>query len=141
MCRARKILQVAERVIASSEAGSSFDVAAVVTQGSKIISTGRNTWRVDPFINRNYASYCTAHAEVEALRAARRTKASLVDAVIYVFRWHKDGTLAVARPCEACRKALAAHGIVWACYSTHADYCCQGLTTRDMVRMLCWEKL
>jgi deoxycytidylate deaminase len=46
------------------------------------------------------------HAEISALLPLIRDKVDLSNASLYVFRQHKDGTLAMARPCSSCQKMI-----------------------------------
>jgi deoxycytidylate deaminase len=46
------------------------------------------------------------HAEVSALLPLMKSGIDLSNATLYVHRQHKDGTLAMARPCEGCMRLI-----------------------------------
>lgn len=58
----------------------------------------------------------TRHAEIGALMTCPKER--IRGATIYVYRQHKDGSLAMARPCKNCMKALIYYGVKKVVYST-----------------------
>lgn len=52
---------------------------------------------------------CPIHAEMDALMKVPR--ASRERAKLFVFRFLKDGTLSMAKPCEMCQSFLEAEGV------------------------------
>lgn len=93
-------------------------VGAVVTVGSRIISSGRNSQcrchgiqaRLDKEMF-GCESHGPLHAEVDALLPLIRKGVDLSNAALYVYREHKDGTLACARPCTRCEKLIRSAGL------------------------------
>jgi len=66
------------------------------------------------------ASYNTLHAEVDALIGLDFDLTKDCDA--YIFREHKDGKLALARPCSTCMLALKKAGINTIFYTVDGGY-------------------
>ena len=93
-------------------------VGAVVTMGSRIISSGCNSQsrchglqaKLDKEVF-GCESRGPRHAEVDALLPLIRRGVDLSNASIYVYREHKDGTLACARPCARCEKLIRSVGL------------------------------
>jgi deoxycytidylate deaminase len=95
-----------------------IQVGAVVTMGSRIISSGSNSQhrchalqaRLDKEMF-GCESHGPIHAEVDALLPLIRKRVDLSNAALYVYREHKDGTLACARPCARCEKLIRSTGL------------------------------
>lgn len=93
-------------------------VGAVVTMGSRIISSGCNSQsrchglqvKLDKEMFGS-ESHGPLHAEVDALLPLIRRGADLSNASLYVYRQYKNGTLACARPCARCEKLIRKSGI------------------------------
>ena len=62
-----------------------------------------------------YGAQATIHAEIDALATA--SKINLCGSTIYVYREHRDGTSALARPCANCRTMLKSRGVKWMIYT------------------------
>ena len=62
------------------------------------------------------------HAEIAALLPLMRDKVDLSGASIYIFRKHKDGTLAMAKPCSNCQKVIKQLGIRKIFYTIDRGY-------------------
>ena len=93
-------------------------VGAVVTMGSRIISSGCNSQRrchaLQVKLDKEMfgcESHGPLHAEVDALLPLIRKCVDLSNAALYVYRQHKDGTLACARPCARCEKLIRSTGL------------------------------
>lgn len=93
-------------------------VGAVVTMGSRIISSGRNSQSrchgVQARLDKEMfgeESHGPLHAEVDALLPLIRKGVDLSNASIYVYREHKNGVMACARPCARCEKLIRKSGI------------------------------
>ncbi len=61
----------------------------------------------------------TTHAECAALRNVKYGDGGK----IYIYREHKDGTSAFARPCSACEMIIKSRGISTVIYSTENGFC------------------
>ena len=93
-------------------------IGAVVTMGSRIISSGSNSQsrchgiqaRLDKEMF-GCESHGPLHAEVDALLPLIRKGVDLSNASIYVYREHKNGVLACARPCARCERLIRRSGI------------------------------
>lgn len=71
---------------------------------------GYNSRKTHPLaakFGKNSKSYCL-HAEVDAIR---KCKQDCDGAVLYVARVLKNGSPALARPCEGCQRAIMAFNI------------------------------
>lgn len=85
-------------------------MAAVIMDGRREVSWGWNSRRSHPLqfrFSQRHDKICV-HAEISALAAAREPVAGMA---MYVARVLKDGSPALARPCPACRSAIAAFKI------------------------------
>ena len=94
-------------------------LGCVIVNNHKIISSGHNSnskghgfqKRLDEkFFNDGKSRGCK-HAEIDALLPLIRNKYDLSRASIYVFRKHKSGDLAMARPCPRCMSIIKEQGI------------------------------
>lgn len=88
-------------------------LGCVVVSKHRIISSGCNSKsKCHPLQAKldaeKYGVECAGkcHAEISALLPLIRDKVDLSNAYLYVFRQHKDGTLAMARPCSSCQKMI-----------------------------------
>lgn len=83
----------------------------VMPNGNKYI--GYNQLKTHPFqekFKRNSKSLYL-HAEIDAIVNALRARPDIRGADMYVARVLKDGTPALAKPCEGCERALIHFGI------------------------------
>lgn len=98
-------LQGAVRLAAANAAEGGFPFGALVVRSDEVLATGVNTARRTPDP--------TAHAEVEAIRAACRRAGSLT----------LDGALVVSscQPCPMCQAAAALVGVRWIVYAATAE--------------------
>lgn len=98
-------LQAAVRLAAANAVEGGFPFGALVVRGDEVLATGVNTARrtADP----------TAHAEIEAIRAACRRVGSLT----------LDGAVVVSscQPCPMCQAAAALVGVRRITYAATAD--------------------
>lgn len=90
-----------------------YKVGCVVVSGHRIISSGYNSkTKCHPLQAKldteKYGVECPGkcHAEVSALLPLIRDGVDLTRASIYVFRQHKNGVNALARPCSSCMKVI-----------------------------------
>jgi deoxycytidylate deaminase len=88
---------------------SSYKIAmgAVLVQRGTPIAVGFNQERSHPRWVCGLAS--TVHAEISALMTV--AKRDLTGSTVYVYRAHKNGTPALARPCANCQLILQQYGI------------------------------
>ena len=93
-------------------------VGAVVTVGSRIISSGFNSQSrchgLQAKLDKEMfgcESHGPLHAEVDALLPLIRRGVDLSNASLYVYREHKNGELACARPCARCEKLIRKAGL------------------------------
>lgn len=84
-----------------------FQIGAVIVRKNEIIGTGFNKpTKTHP---ESKHPFRTIHAELDAIVGSDRSR--LKGADIYVYREHKDGTYACARPCEHCMALLKEYGV------------------------------
>ena len=95
-----------------------FHLGCVIVEGSRIISSGCNSiTRCSPIQQKldhnrfggEHRGVC--HAETAALLPLIRQRADLTSCTAYLYRSHKDGSLAISRPCSGCMSLLRAVGI------------------------------
>lgn len=104
-------------------------IGCVIIDKHRIISSGCNSkTKCHPLQAKldteKYGVECPGkcHAEISALLPLMRDKVDLSNASLYVFRQHKDGTLAMARPCSSCQKVIKQLGIRKIFYSIENGY-------------------
>lgn len=111
-------------------------LGCVVTYRNKIISTGFNCCKTHP-IQRKYNKFkfdCDStphkrHAEVHALAQIMHDGEINWDKVqVYIYREHKNGNTAMARPCKACMRLIRDLGIHKINYTTEDGYASEILT-------------
>lgn len=104
-------------------------LGCVVVRGHRVISSGHNhKHKCNPLQAKldtaKYGVECPGklHAEIMALLPLMRDKIDLRNASIYIHRQHKDGTLAMARPCSSCQKVIKQLGIKKVFYTIENGY-------------------
>lgn len=104
-------------------------LGCVVVKGHKIISSGCNSksrcHRVQAQLDIarfGPGSPGKLHAEVDALLPLIKNGTDLSHTTLYVYRQHKDGTLACARPCSSCQQLIKKMGIKRVFYTTEDGY-------------------
>lgn len=104
-------------------------LGCVVVKGHRVISSGHNhKHKCNPLQAKldteKYKVACPGrlHAEIMALLPLIRAKVDLRGCSIYVYREHKNGTLAMARPCSSCQKIIKELGIKKVFYSIENGY-------------------
>ena len=100
-----------------------------VVKGHRIISSGCNSKsKCHPIQAKldteKYGVECAGkcHAEISALLPLIRDKVDLKGSAIYIYRQHKNGTLAMARPCSSCQKVIRELGIKKVFYTIENGY-------------------
>jgi deoxycytidylate deaminase len=88
-------------------------MGAVIVQHGTPIAVGFNRVKSHPRWVSNLNA--TVHAEISALIVAG--KCDVTGAIIFVYREHKNGLPALARPCANCMAVLAERGIKRVVYS------------------------
>jgi len=108
---------------------SQHRLGCVVVNKHKIISSGYNSHtrchRVQAELDaKKFGTYCPGrlHAEADALIPLIKSGIDLSKATIYVYREHKDGTTAMARPCSSCQELIKKCGIKKVFYTTELGY-------------------
>lgn len=107
--------------------------AVAVYKDKFIIARAHNTSKTNPtqFYYNKYRSItkkdimskpARSHAETCLYRKIRYLDINFKDVTIYLYRGHKDGTLALSRSCSSCEKLLHDLGIVNICYTTDDGY-------------------
>lgn len=102
-------------------------LGAVLTYGSKVIAVGYNSSKTNPIqkhyntergFDPNTKNNGMLHAEMACLVQTRDLDIDWSKVSIYIYREHKDGSYALAKPCPACQKALEERGIKKIYYTT-----------------------
>jgi len=94
-----------------------FRIGCVIVKGNNIISLGFNQKKTH---SKAPGPYKQLHAEIAALIAGERKDLNKCHA--YTFREHKNGTLAMSKPCESCQMALQKAGITAIFYTDETSY-------------------
>lgn len=104
-------------------------LGCVIVKGHKIISSGFNSsTKCDPIQSRldsnKYGCECPGkvHAEINALLPFIKNKENISGASIFVYRQHKNGIPARAKPCSTCEAVIRAMGIKKVYYSEENGY-------------------
>lgn len=104
-------------------------IGCVIVKGHRIISSGHNSkTKCHPLQAKldteKYGTECPGkcHAEIMALLPLMKNKTDLSNASIYIYREHKDGSLAMAKPCSSCQKVIKQLGIKKIFYSIEHGY-------------------
>ena len=104
-------------------------LGCVIVQNHHIISSGHNSatkcHRLQAEIDKNFFGcecFGPVHAEVDALLPLIKNRTDLSSSTIYIFRQHKDGSNATARPCPRCMSLLKKQGIKKVKYTTEDGY-------------------
>jgi deoxycytidylate deaminase len=104
-------------------------LGCVVVNKHRIVSSGTNSHvkchKVQALIDsERYGVECPGrvHAETAALLPLMRNGVDLSNATLYVHRQHKDGSIAMARPCEGCMQLIRQCGIKRIRYTTDSGY-------------------
>lgn len=105
-------------------------LGCVAVYGHRIISTGFNSKKTNP-IQKKYnscrfdgdAGEHTLHAEIKCLFPLLNNKDIDFNRVtLYIYRQHKNGTLAMAKPCPSCMSLIKDLGIRDIYYTGEGSY-------------------
>lgn len=111
------------RAKAASELSDSpqHHLGAVLAYGNKVISVGWNSTKTNPlqkelnkqrnFGDENSPNNGSIHAELACLLNVQYMDINWSKAALYIYREHKNGCPALAKPCLACAKAIRDRGI------------------------------
>lgn len=106
-----KIIDVARALAAQSDHDQHKLSALLLDSKGRIVNYGINhLTKTHPKFHR-INKLKTLHAEAALLYSTPLTTKRLGKHSIFIFRSHKDGTLANARPCEDCMKVIKQYGI------------------------------
>lgn len=113
--------------------GNKAQIGCVIAYKGSILAKGWNTnkthsaqayynkWRFKACENNYLPDKC--HSEVAALTKIKYLDIDMSKVHIYIYREHKDGSLACARPCRACYAAIKEMGIKNIHYTNEDSYC------------------
>jgi deoxycytidylate deaminase len=94
----------------------SHKMGCVIAKGNKILGVGHNVLKTHPKSPHKYKSI---HAE---FMAAINAGYDIEGATAYIFREQKDGTWAMAKPCDYCWKFLMELGVKEVVYSFEGSF-------------------
>lgn len=98
-------LRICKKVASFSD-HHSHKMAALVTKGNKILSTGFNKMKTHPLSPHPFKS---CHAEFMAIKLL--DEKALKGSTIFIYRQNKLGILANSRPCPSCMQLIIDSGI------------------------------
>ena len=114
---------------ASETSDHRIKMGCAVISGHKCVSTGCNSLtrchRVQAILDKERFGVDTIgmkHAEVDALLPLIQNGVDLSGASVFVYREHKNGSLAMSRPCPSCMKLIRKCGIRYINYTTEDGY-------------------
>lgn len=111
-----KFFEIAKKLSYKSE--YHHQIGAVLIKKNKIVGTGFNKpYKTHPLSNHPFR---TIHAELDAILDA--DKEDIEGSTIYVYRQHRNGSLATAKPCEHCQELLKRYNIKKVCYTDSGVY-------------------
>lgn len=111
----QKFFELAKAVSKRSD-HHSHQMGCVIVQKNRVVSVGFNQMKTSPRVNHPFKHL---HAESHAILGTPLSE--LKGATAYIYREHKGGSPALARPCQFCEKMLRLVGIKKVCYT---DYGC-----------------
>lgn len=104
-------------------------IGCIIVDKHRVISSGHNSnTKCHPIQaqidTKHFNCFCTGkvHAETSAIIPLLKTKEDYSRATLYTYREHKDGTLAMARPCPRCMELIKQIGITKIKYTTDDGY-------------------
>lgn len=111
---------------------NNYKLGAVVIYRGGLLAMGYNSTKTSP-VQKKYnrmrgydveASDVqnSVHAEVSCLSKIKYLDIDFSKVTLYVYREHKNGTKAMARPCPACRKMIKDMGIKEVWFTTEDGY-------------------
>lgn len=100
----------------------SHRIGAVITRKNKVIGRGFNLLKTHP---KSPHPFRSMHAEFLAAISANY---DLNGATIYIFRQHKNGNPAIAKPCQSCYNFLVSLGVKRIVYSFNGHFIQENVT-------------
>lgn len=104
-------------------------IGAVAVYGHKIISSGYNSCKTNPAQKRlnihrfSADTPATLHAELSCLLPLiNRKDIDFSNVSLYIYREHKNGNLAIAKPCASCMALLRSLGVRHIYYTGNNSY-------------------
>lgn len=104
-------------------------IGCIIVDKHRVISSGHNSnTKCHPIQaqidTKHFNCFCTGkvHAETSAIIPLLKTKEDYSRATLYTYREHKDGSLAMARPCPRCMELIRQIGITKIKYTTDEGY-------------------
>ena len=104
-------------------------IGCVAVSGHKIISSGYNSCKTNPMQKRlNIQRFeadtpATIHSELACLLPLiKRKDIDFSNVTLYIYREHKSGALALARPCASCEALIKSLGIRNIYYTGNNSY-------------------
>lgn len=116
---------------AAEESTFKVRVGAIAVYRGKIIASASSTNKTDPmqYTYNKYRSFnqvgaCLpkAHAEIGLVKKMLKTAVPVQEVKVYVYRLCKSRDKGIARPCDACMRALKDAGIRVVYYTTDFGY-------------------
>lgn len=98
-------------------------MGAVLTRRGIVINTGRNSASKTHPEARGHTQY--VHAELAAVIGIDRSL--IAGGTMWVYRTHRDNSLALAKPCRNCMEVLRMVGIRMVIYTTEEGFTCEKL--------------
>jgi deoxycytidylate deaminase len=92
-------------------------LGCIIVNHNKIIGLGFNLLRTH---SKSPNRWKTIHSEFHAILGV--DPADLYGATVYVYREHRNGTLAIAKPCPTCNKMLQDCSVREVIYTTEGSY-------------------
>lgn len=118
-------------------------IGCIVTYKNKVISVGYNCTKSHP-LQAKYAKYrgivtpmpVSLHAEMAALLKVKDMDIDWKRVSVYIFRTHKDGSLANCRPCNACMSLIKELGIKNIYYTNDEAFCHEEITSHTYGKVM-----
>lgn len=104
-------------------------IGCVAVSGHKVISSGYNSCKTNPMQKRlnihrfEVDTPATIHSELACLLPLiKRKDVNFSNVTLYIYREHKSGALAIARPCASCEALIRSLGIRNIYYTGNNSY-------------------
>lgn len=120
----------AAQAVASTSTFRKHNIGCIVVWKHKIISSGTNSYKTNP-LQKKYNQYRFKedegnhyiHAEIDAiLPLLDRKDINFSTVSLYIFRSHKNGDNALARPCKSCMRLIKELGVKHLYYTNEKGY-------------------
>ena len=123
----------AAKAVADMAESDRAKLGCVAVYGHRIVSSGCNSRKTNP-MQKKYNAYRfegdagehTLHAEIQCLLPLIGNKNINFSRVsLYIYRQHKNGVLALSKPCPSCMQMIKELGIKKIWYTTADGYACE----------------